>query len=325
MVVSFIIPLYQAEKFIEQCLCSIMGNGLPEKDFEVLVIDDGSKDKGALIVEGLQKYHPNVKLFGQANSGASAARNKGLEYAMGEWVWFVDADDRVEENVLAKGKPLYGALQDNAIEMIAFNYVRDFDSHTAPVINILNKEKMDGCDYLLRPKQGLYLWNHLFRRSSIGNHRFIDGTKNIEDFYFDIATIINMDQVLCLPIIGYHYDQRNMESTSRCQSPENLRKLSDDSQTVYLHLLEDLKRLEGRKKDVVNCLLNYSVAGYVYSLFASYDSLSLHQGIGFLRRHGLYPVPKTNNRKANLFLLVANHEWLIGLMHKVQYLRKING
>ena len=103
MVVSFIIPLYQAEKFIEQCLCSIMGNGLPEEDFEVLVIDDGSKDKGALIVEGLQKYHPNVKLFGQANSGASAARNKGLEYAMGEWVWFVDAEDRVEENVLAKG------------------------------------------------------------------------------------------------------------------------------------------------------------------------------------------------------------------------------
>ncbi len=325
MVLSFIIPLYQAEKFIEQCLCSIMNNGLPEDDFEVLVIDDGSKDKGAFVVEKFQKAHPNIKIFRQVNSGASAARNRGLENAKGEWVWFVDADDRIEEKVLENGKPLYCALQDNATELIAFNYVRDFESHAAPVLSIISKEKMDGCDYLLRPKQGLYLWNHLFRRSSIGSQRFIYGTKNIEDFYFDVVTIINMNHVLCLPIVGYHYDQRNMESTSRCQSPDNLRKLSDDSQTVYLHLLEDLKRLQGRKKEVVTELLNGSVAGYVYSLFASYDSVSLHQGISFLRQHGLYPVPKTSNRKANLFLLIANHEWLIGLMHKVPCLRKING
>lgn len=325
MKISFIIPLYQAERFIEQCLCSVMNNGLPEKDFEVLVIDDGSKDNGALIVEKFLETHPNVKLFRQVNSGASAARNRGLENANGEWVWFVDADDWIEENVLVKGKPLYCVLQENAIEMVAFNYVRDFVSHTEPVPSILNKEEMNGCDYLLRPKQRLYLWNHLFRRSAIGSKRFIDGTKNIEDFYFDISTIINMNRVLCLPIIGYHYDQRNTESTSRCQSPENLRKLSDDSQTVYLHLLEDIKRLDGRKKDVVEGLLNCSVAGYIYSLFASYDSASLHQGISFLRQHGLYPVPKTNNRKANLFLLMANHEWLIGLMHKVPCLRKING
>lgn len=325
MKISFIIPLYQAERFIEQCLCSVMNNGLPEKDFEVLVIDDGSKDNGALIVEKFLETHPNVMLFRQVNSGASAARNRGLENANGEWVWFVDADDWIEENVFVNGNPLYCALQENAIDMVAFNYVRDFVSHTEPVLTILNKEEMNGCDYLLRPKQRLYLWNHLFRRSAIGSKRFIDGTKNIEDFYFDISTIINMNRVLCLPIIGYHYDQRNMESTSRCQSPENLRKLSDDSQTVYLHLLEDIKLLDGRKKDVVEGLLNCSVAGYIYSLFASYDSVSLHQGIGFLRQHGLYPVPKTNNRKANLFLLMANHEWLIGLMHKVPCLRKING
>ena len=96
MFLSFIIPLYNAERFISDALNSIYNISLDERDFEVVVIDDGSKDDGAEVVKTYARTHRNLRLIQQPNSGASAARNMGIEAAQGEYIWFVDADDRIE-------------------------------------------------------------------------------------------------------------------------------------------------------------------------------------------------------------------------------------
>lgn len=316
MKLSFIIPLYNCWEWVGKCLDEIFKVRLSEDSFEVIVIDDGSRDDGAVIVERYKEKHGNIVLIRQQNSGASAARNRGLEVAQGEWIWFVDADDAILPEVLAGGSKLRKQM-DGGAEMIVFNYQKVYSDHIDKIEDIHAVQNMDGCEALQHG--GLYLWNRLFRRSTVENVRFVEGTKNIEDFYFDICAILPLRSVVCLPVVGYSYNQQNMASTSRNDTKENLQKLSDDTQTIHKHLLNDLRHLEGRQHDVVAELLNDSVVGYLYSLFTRYDVQSLRSGIAFLRSNGLYPAKRTANRKANAFRLLANREWLLVLAQRVMH------
>lgn len=92
MLLSIIIPMYNAGKYISECLNSIIGQSLDD-DYEIIVINDGSTDDGAEKVEELARKYPFIRLFDQENQGVSAARNLGLSMAKGTYIHFVDADD----------------------------------------------------------------------------------------------------------------------------------------------------------------------------------------------------------------------------------------
>lgn len=310
---SFIIPLYNCGQWIKRCLDSVCSVEMDADSYEVIVVDDGSRDDGPEQVIEYKESHRNVRLIHQQNSGASAARNRGLDVAQGEWIWFVDADDSIVPEILTGD--VLNIMDDGATEMIEFNYRKDYGAHYETVNAIASRCVMDGCDNLRHGD--LYLWNRLFRRTALRNVRFVEGTKNIEDFYFDICAILPMKRVVRLPAVGYSYNQQNMVSTSRNTSKENLKKLSDDTQTIYLHMLGDLRSLSGRQHDVVVNLLRESVAGYLFSLFRFYDRQDIVAGIDFLREHGLYPARKTANKKANVFLLLANHEKIFLAVHRL--------
>lgn len=312
---SFIIPLYNCELWISQCLDSIFAIAFDDNLYEVIVIDDGSTDNSLKIVYSYSNKHKNLQILKQHNCGASTARNRGLEVAKGKWIWFVDADDTIITESLNDESDLRLSMNYETSEMIVFNYQKQYCNHIVEIKDIISVSTLSGCEYLLQGK--LYLWNRLFRYSLLKNIRFVEGTKNIEDFYFDICAILPLHHIACLPIIGYCYNQQNLSSTSRNNSKDNLRKLSEDTQTIYTHLLEDITHLQGRQKKTAVKLLNESAVGYIYSLFTRYDSKSLHNGITFLREHGLYPAKHTTNRKENLFLIVANHEWLLAIMQQI--------
>lgn len=316
-IISFIIPLYNCEHWISRCLDSIYAIEHEEEFYEVIVVDDGSTDNGKSIVERYKSIHNNLKLIKQDNRGASAARNTGLEVAKGNWIWFVDADDRIIPSAIDSNSDLYKAAENLSYDLIAFNYQNDYGNHTKREETITERTIIDGCNYLLSGR--LYLWNKLFRRDALEGIRFVEGTKNIEDFCFNICAIIKMHNVACLPIIGYEYNQLNTFSTSRNISSRNLRKLSDDTQTIYLYLLKFADKLTNiRQKRTVRSLLSFSVAGYLFSLFKFYDNRTLHKGISFLRSNGLYPCQKTYSRKANLFLLLANHEFVLSTIQRIR-------
>lgn len=93
VLVSVIIPVYNAESYIRKCLDSILSNY--SVNLEVLVIDDGSTDHSALICEEYAQTDERVVLYKKQNGGASSARNVGLQHAKGEWITFVDADDHI--------------------------------------------------------------------------------------------------------------------------------------------------------------------------------------------------------------------------------------
>lgn len=97
---SIIVPMYNAEKYIETCLDSILNSNLSKKDYEIVIVNDGSKDKSLEIAKTYASQYSNIIYLNQENQGQSTARNNGIKNCNGEYVWFVDADDAIERDLL---------------------------------------------------------------------------------------------------------------------------------------------------------------------------------------------------------------------------------
>ena len=96
--ISVIIPVYNVEDYLEECIDSVLGQR--DVDLEILLVDDGSTDSsGAICDEYAEKNH-KFKVVHQSNRGVSVARNIGIELAQGDWVWFVDSDDIIIPNFI---------------------------------------------------------------------------------------------------------------------------------------------------------------------------------------------------------------------------------
>jgi len=106
--ISIIIPIYNTEPYLRRCLDSVLSQSF--EDFELLLIDDGSRDASGTICDEYARKDKRIKVFHKANGGVSAARNVGLEHAKGEWIYFVDADDEVLPNGL---QALIGGISDD--------------------------------------------------------------------------------------------------------------------------------------------------------------------------------------------------------------------
>src|SRR5690554_3713943 len=98
--ISLIIPVYNVEKYLEKCLNSCMNQDISEEEYEIIIVNDGTKDSSLSIALKFEQKYKNIKVYSQENQGLSAARNKGLSLAKGEYVWFIDSDDWIKENCL---------------------------------------------------------------------------------------------------------------------------------------------------------------------------------------------------------------------------------
>lgn len=100
LLLSIVIPVYNREAFIEECLNSIINQPVDKSLYEIICIDDGSKDNSLSILKSYQEKYSNIKVFSQENQGASSARNHGIDKATGKYIWFIDSDDFLIENTL---------------------------------------------------------------------------------------------------------------------------------------------------------------------------------------------------------------------------------
>lgn len=106
---SIIIPVYNVEKYIGRCLDSCIKQDLPLDEYEILVVNDGSMDESIEIVRRYAEQYQNIRIVEQKNAGPSVARNRGIKEAKGEYLWFIDSDDDISENVV--GMLLHEAYQ----------------------------------------------------------------------------------------------------------------------------------------------------------------------------------------------------------------------
>ena len=131
MKLSIIIPVYNVEQYVERCLLSVTGQGISSDEYEIIVVNDGSTDGSLAAVEKITENFDNVRVVSQENQGLSAARNKGLSIAKGEYVWFVDSDDWIAENCLSEIIPLLN--QD--IDCVSFSYCYYIDFSNKQIVS----------------------------------------------------------------------------------------------------------------------------------------------------------------------------------------------
>ena len=101
MKLSIIIPVYNVEAYLTKCLDSCVNQDFDQSEFEIVVVNDGSKDNSAAILEKYDWKGCNHKIVNQKNQGLSVARNNGVLAAQGDYIWFVDSDDWISENSLS--------------------------------------------------------------------------------------------------------------------------------------------------------------------------------------------------------------------------------
>ena len=124
MILSIVIPVSNVEKYIEKCLLSCIHQDVSYNDYEIIVVNDGSLDNSLTIAERITSSLINVRIVSQPNLGLSAARNKGLSLVRGEFVWFIDSDDWIEENSLGR---IISMLK-NQIDILQLQYRKVYEN-----------------------------------------------------------------------------------------------------------------------------------------------------------------------------------------------------
>ena len=175
---SFILPCYNVERYIADCLNSIYAQGLPEDEFEVICVNDCSTDGTRDVILKNQKQHTNLVLLDQpTNMYSGAARNRGLEVAKGDYIWFVDSDDRVNPNVVVH---LLEKAYVEDLDILLFNYEGFRDGNFLgehKKINLFHDTTvMDGGEFVEKEFQCnlsrlSLLWLRLVKRSLIEKHQ----------------------------------------------------------------------------------------------------------------------------------------------------------
>ena len=283
-ILSIIIPLYNCEKFIKQCLDTIFRQEMNESDFEVIVIDDGSKDSGYSLASEYAKRHQNVLVVKQENQGVACARNNALEKATGDYITFVDADDML---VFGSLSTLIKIAVENKADIVKAAYkevpedavCEDFSSsHDNSSIQIMTGE--EAIVNVTRMKEG-YCWGYLISRKLITDNRlsFPPKVAFMEDWAFITQAILKSRTFVNADVLLYLY-RRNSSSCMAnvttekmllgCQAIDIVANLAKDTSGDVRKKLSDnvcvninivlwftihYRSIFNRKKEIIKALL----------------------------------------------------------------------
>ena len=291
MKLSIIVPVYNVEKYLEECVDSLLNQTL--QDLEIFLVDDGSTDRSGAIADRFAKENPDrVHTLHLENGGQGRARNAALPMASGDYVGFVDSDDWIERD-------MYEKLLDRAEKTGADVVVCDFLEHYADG----REQTLPACfqDHPLSAAGSSC--NKIFRRSLVGDLRFPEGLW-YEDFYFSAVMLLRSKRTEFIPEPLYVY-RRGQESTMH---NNNARKNLD-----MLKIMELIEREIGEdaREDFDFLVINHVVLDSI-SRLARQDAPDKAEVIRAFRRYAHEKIPhltrcpsfraETRNRRIIMFL-----------------------
>lgn len=257
MLFSIIVPVYNADVYLERCVKSILKQEF--KDFELILVNDGSKDNSLSLIEKFAKQDNRIKYISQENRGLSYARNRGISMSTGMYIVFVDADDWIDIKFLEISKQY---IEKYNPDIITYRHCGSkLVSKEEKKKKFLIKEKQ-GADKLFDLSISNYAWSKVFRRDiilSYGDEVFPVGRR-----YEDIATMYKIfceaNIVLCSNEILYFYEQNNVNSITSCRMEKDIK---DDIQTLN----EMMKFKEAAQYKYWNYYLLVKIFGYMSDLY----------------------------------------------------------
>lgn len=277
--ISVIIPIYNAEKYLVECLDSAVNQTL--KNIEIICVDDGSLDRSADIAAEYVKKFDNVKLIHKENGGQSSARNVALDIACGQYIYFLDSDDYLERNALEE---LYARATAEDLDMVYFNavpfadgegldticsvYVKDYDRqgdysgvHTGQTMFAMMRKNRE---FMGAP------WHYITRRSLIEENglRFYDGIIHEDNLFTFQCTMLARR----VGYLGEKYYHRRLHSDSIMATQKSMRNVEGYlvTYTEMLHFLHD-RSIEAAAAPIISDYLRFSILGNARNIFRALD------------------------------------------------------
>lgn len=255
--VSIIVPVYNTESYLEKCLNSILNQTY--ENIEIIIIDDGSTDNSYKILQKFQNKNKRIRLLQQKNSGQGVARNKGIEISKGEYIFFIDSDDRVTENMVEEMvSEIEKTDSDFSSFLIAFEdsksqkiYKKKFNS-TILKNDEIYQNTLEIKDIFIVP------WNKIYKRKFlVDNEIYFPKIKKNEDILF-IHKLAFFSKKCSFINKIFYYSWMREGSTSRNVTEENIK--------ASLELLKREKELLLKNKCFEKYELYYKVF-YIRGIF----------------------------------------------------------
>jgi len=228
--ISVIVPIYNADRYLERCLSSIIGQTY--KNLEIICVDDGSTDNSLAICNKYSLLDNRIKVIHKNNGGVTSARKAGLKIASGEWVGFVDSDDWLElyayERMIKKGEK-------KDVTLICGNFRRNYENHSIDYISKFNEGKYELSEdnsYFISNfifnkeifEFGIYpsLWNKLFRKRNVEIilNELDEDIIFQEDAAIVYSYILKYKKIYMVKDIIYNYNRYNSNSCMHCFNNE---------------------------------------------------------------------------------------------------------
>ncbi|MFS0817311.1 glycosyltransferase [Lysinibacillus sp. 1P01SD] len=311
ILVSVIVPVYNAEKYLEKCLTSICHQTL--RDIEIIMINDGSQDQSLSILQNFADLDKRITVLDLENSGVSKARNVGIDHAKGQFITFVDADDWLEVTMLEE---LYQACRLTGSNIAKCDlYWQEAEGSrqlhytsntycTFSAIECLNKLFTE-----IGESHFGFASCKLYEKSFLDMHRlrFDEAMSFAEDTVFLTRAVLKNQSICYVPRQLYYYNVNNESSLTK-KAMVNLRNNYD---VLYKKLLMELLRAEVYA-EVKNSFLNYQFEGLLVILHQSATKQQMkYEMQSFLKAYpDILKVKLINrNMKQFVFLKLMKMNW----------------
>ena len=234
-IISIIVPIYDVEDYIDRCIESILNQTF--KDFELILVDDGSPDNCPAICDKWAEKDSRVKVIHKPNGGVSSARNAGLALASGEYVGFCDPDDKINERMYDL---LYQSILENNSDCCVCSYKSfktdsDIESSCSDKRNVLVLNGNEIIEYFLGDGRNMLasIWTKLINRKLIEKLRFNEAIAFGEDYCFALETLLNCSKVTMLENCELYYYFLREDSAMKKVNSEKYYKLFVEKQRIF--------------------------------------------------------------------------------------------
>lgn len=219
--ISVIVPVYNSEKYLKRCIDSILNQTY--KAIELILVDDGSPDNCGKICDEYAKKDKRVRVIHKTNAGVSAARNSGLEIALGNYATFVDSDDYIEPEMYSN---MMEKVHQYNCDVVMCDCIKDFTDHSEIYTHDIragfyDKEQLvnEYYPHLLMMENVEYPatisnWLILFNRNKLGNLRYVVGVRYSEDLLFGAQLVYNTDSFYYMKEQAYYHYYMNPTSAT---------------------------------------------------------------------------------------------------------------
>ncbi|BAO77197.1 glycosyltransferase family 2 protein [Winogradskyella sp. PG-2] len=330
MKLSILIPMFNAKNYIGNCIDSLLNQDLSQDDYEIIIMDDGSKDNSVEIVKAYIKKHKNISLYQESNSGAFSTRNKLLKLAKGDYIYNLDADDYIVHNCLAI---FLNIAESKQLDIIGFDTIETSDLDKLELTKSIDLETVEYITGKELIENYIHyrheIWWYFIKRDFLIKHNMVFNNNEYNaDVMFTLEALIKSEKVGYFPISIHRYVQTE-NSLMRSTNWEVVRKrieylqmmIGNSSQLINTLntgsnsevLLENMRY----RRDIftffniINMLRNPFSLSYVKSKITVFKSL------------GAYPINNFNNFKYSgihyrILLFIINNQSFLNTLFLVK-------